>query len=146
MTAQESSGEPEPDRPTTHLTELARGPQLEWPDDDVPRAPLTKAWLPLLVGALVCLGASFAVLILPLVLLTIGLLLLWRSPLWTTRERAIVTAGSIVLTLYLPVMLLILGGRATVAQLAVAMVVPLALYLVLLLQIGRGRRRVKEFD
>lgn len=107
---------------------------------------MTKAWLPLLVGALVCLGASFAVLILPLVLLTIGLLLLWRSPLWTTRERAIVTAGSIVLTLYLPVMLLILGGRATVAQLAVAMVVPLALYLVLLLQIGRGRRRVKEFD
>lgn len=72
--------------------DLSGIPALDWPDEPAPRQGLTKRWVPLLVGALIFLGGFFLLFLLPAIVLIIGVLFLWVSPLWSTSEKAIGTA------------------------------------------------------
>ncbi|MFV0426969.1 MAG: hypothetical protein ACK5KU_08040 [Beutenbergiaceae bacterium] len=143
MASSEGPQQPQ-ERVHTHLTEIARGPQMEWPDEDVPRMPLTKGWLPLVAVALVMLGGFFGVLILPLVLLGVGLGLLWRSPLWIRREQIVASAAATGLVLFLPVGVLVATDNAlAAAAVLTALIIAMAALIWVLVQ---GGRRVSGFD
>lgn len=72
--------------------DLSDIPAMDWPDEPAPRPGLTKRWVPLVVAALIFLGGFFLMFLLPALVLIVGVLFLWVSPLWSTSEKAIGTA------------------------------------------------------
>lgn len=142
-----AEGEPEEPRITTHLSELASGPRMDWPDEAAPRMPLTKAWVPAVTIVVLFVCGFFGIFLIPLVGVLIGLVLLWRSPLWTRQEQII---GTVVVPLgliaFLPVSAANLGDGGTafgrgMAAFAMALASGVLIWLFI-----KARRRVSRFD
>ncbi len=76
--------------------------------DPVRPAALAQSWVPPVVAVSLLLGALGFWLIYPTLLLLAGIVLLAASPLWTTSEKLLGVAGSV-----LPIVAVVTGGLAT---------------------------------
>lgn len=138
---------PSADRWRSGLADLAAIPAMEWPEDAPPRPGLTRRWLPPLVVGLIFLGALFSVFLLPLLVMGIGMLLLWLSPLWDARQKLVGTVVPALGAVSVVVSLLTLSPGGGVGP--VAILVPLfglAALVVLVWLAVRGVRQVAVVD
>lgn len=67
------------------------GASVPTPQSASPRPVLTGGWVPATAVGLIFLGALFGIFLLPLLLMLVGLVLLWISPLWSGVEKALGT-------------------------------------------------------
>lgn len=138
-----AAAEPEPRR----RYDLSSVPKLDWPDEQAPRPAMTKRWLPPVIVGLILLGAFFLTFLLPALVLIIGIILLWISPLWSTGEKAIGTAvPAIGLGAFLPLVALGLGRDGNPVLLVIALTLGLAGIVALVWVARRGFRAARELD
>jgi uncharacterized membrane protein len=85
-----------------------------WADDPARGVPVpTRFWGGLEIAAILLL--TIGIFALPLFGPAIGLVLVWLSRVWTTREKAIATV-IVIIVFVAPVLLLTLGGQGTLEQ------------------------------
>ena len=138
-------------QPPERRSGLADIPRMRWPEDEMPRPGLTRRWLPPVVALL--LFTSVALLyLLPAVLVLIGGVLLWKSPLWTTKERIVGTVVPVIaLGAFLPLLALLSTPRE--GQVVLPRAPTMAVLLLALVGIGaliwivaRGIRAARQVD
>lgn len=103
--------------------DLSDIPAMEWPDEPAPRPGLTKRWVALLAFTLIFLGSFFLMFLLPALVLIIGVLFLWVSPLWSRSEKVIGTVvPAIGIGAFLPLLAAGVGPEGTPALALVGLV------------------------
>lgn len=127
--------------------DLSDIPAMDWPDEPAPRQGLTKRWVPLLALTLIFLGGFFLMFLLPALLLIVGVLFLWMSPLWSTSEKSIGTAvPTLGLGAFLPLLAASIGTEGTPALAAVALVGFVAGIAALVWMARRGLAASRKID
>lgn len=127
--------------------DLSSIPAMEWPEDAAPRPGLTKRWVMVVVLPLIGLGAFFALFLLPVLALIVGVAVLWMSPLWTRQERVVGTVVPAVgLGAFLPLLAIGSGADGSPMMLLLALVLAVAGVGTLVWLAIRGSRAARRVD
>lgn len=127
--------------------DLSSIPAMEWPEDAAPRPGLTKRWVMVVVLPLIGLGAFFALFLLPVLALIVGVAVLWMSPLWTRQERVVGTVVPAVgLGAFLPLLAIGSGADGSPMMLLLALLLAVAGVGTLVWLAIRGSRAARRVD